>query len=154
MSGQSTLAIRLGRPRFGGGPALLLILSAVAGLLISVAIGFAAARFRPDDPTATIVLIFAVTCFPVGAALAWTVLVDRRSLPSATGRPEDTIERHWADIAARGAFLDLLIFCGLGATALAVTGVEFQAHAALTLAIALGGADFWARYQLQRRANS
>lgn len=154
MSSTRPLTSVVGRPRFGGGPLTLLTISVLAGLILGVALGALAALFRPADPTGTIILIFTIVCSPVGAALAWALLVDRCAPSDAPARPEDSIERHWADAAARGAFLDLLIFCGLGATALAITGVEFQAHSALTFAIALGGTDFWLRYSRQRRANS
>lgn len=108
---------RFGRIKPGGTPALRLAIP--AGLVVAAAIGIAL-RSAPIVPHNTMnawlrALLIGVCVAPTAIALAWTVLVDRSTLPGALPHPEHSVESTWYDQAAKDGFHLLLAGTGLGA---------------------------------------
>lgn len=143
---------RWGRSRFGGSQAMLIIVSLLAGAVLSIAAGllFATLNFPGNFVLAT--LIMAAGLLPVLSVGCWALLLDRSTLRGATKNPEISVESQWYDKAAVGVFQDVLLVCGLGAAVLSF--IEVQASIGLILAgvVGLAMADFGVRYWLIKRA--
>lgn len=86
------------------------------GLAVAVVLGSVQVLTNPDGPLRWVgVLIFAVFVAPCAIALVWAALVDRRTLPGAVERPEESVENTWYTSAAADSFHIMLAASGLGA---------------------------------------
>ena len=143
--------------RLGGGTGRLLLVSLVLGLLIALLIGAAAyglatLRDQPDARYPWIMgLIMAAMSLPIGAGVAWFLLVDRTTVRGAIRDTEETVEGRWLEKAQSGAFGDLLVVLGLGTFVIGMTG--WQPSPSLTGAtlIVVAAASAAVRYLLQKR---
>ncbi|HJX77398.1 hypothetical protein [Glutamicibacter sp.] len=152
MNTEQETKARWGRSRFGGSQAMLIIVSLLAGAVLSLGAGllFATLNFPGDFVLAA--LIMAAGLLPVLSVGCWALLLDRSTLRGATKNPEISVESQWYDKAAVGVFQDILLVCGLGAAVLSF--IEVQASTGLILAgvVGLAMADFGVRYLLIKRA--
>lgn len=90
----------IGRARFSGGTAALVVLSLLVGLAISGGLGALYAWLGETGEAWIRFAIVAVVTLPVSAMLPWALLVDRSSLKGSIERPEDSIESRWYAKAA------------------------------------------------------
>lgn len=144
----------IGRARFGGGAAALVIVSLLIGLAISSGLG---ALFAWLGDTGEAWLRFAIVAFvtlPVSVMLPWALLVDRSSLKGAIERPEDSVESRWYARAAEGTMHDVLITVGIGAALFSITQLQVNTGMLLLVFGVLVMADFGVRYQLAKRADA
>ena len=139
-------ATRTGRRGLGlWGPALAI------GVLAAGAVAWLTFAFSPSDTPALLAVVTGVTTLPVGVAAGWAVLVDRSSIAGVVERPEESVESRWLDQAAVGALFDGFAMIGLGAAAIAITGVEVAADVVLIDLWALLAVDLGVRYLVARR---
>lgn len=118
------------------------------GATLTIAVGLLAALARDDEPWLTFT-VFAATTAPVLFGGAWVLIPDPDRIEPVT-HSEDTVEHEWAQLAASGAFLDLIIAIGL---ALVVQSVLSTPALPLLVFLVLGMVDFMVRYgALRRRA--
>ncbi|MGO2031856.1 hypothetical protein ACTXJX_14345 [Glutamicibacter ardleyensis] len=155
MNTEQETKARWGRSRFGGSQAMLIIVSLLAGAVLSAALTLVWWNFGPSgDPQRRLLaaLAFGLIMLPAMFGLCWVLLLDRSTLRGATKNPEISVESQWYDKAAVGVFQDILLVCGLGAAVLSF--IEVQASIGLVLAgvVALSMADFGVRYLLIKRA--
>ena len=124
-----------------------------AGVVSAVVIGGVVYALSEPARAVPMTICMAVVAFLLGGLAAWIGLVDRRSLPEATARPEESVEGHWYDRAVRGAFHDGLVVMGLGAFVWNVWSGAPVVDAAVLLPIILCAAvlDVAVRYQVQAR---
>jgi hypothetical protein len=108
-------------------------------------------RVEPSETPGLLAVVTGVTTLPVGAALGWAVLVDRTSITGAVERPEESVESRWLEQAAFGALFDGFAMIGLGAGAIAITGVEVAADVVLIALWVLLTVDVGVRYLVARR---
>ena len=139
-------ATRTGRRGLGlWGPAVaigVLTAGVVAGLTFA---------FSPSNTPGLLAVVTGVMTLPVGVALGWAVLVDRSSIAGAVDRPEESVESRWLEQAAFGALFDGFAMIGLGAGAIAITGVEVAADVVLIALWVLLTVDVGVRYLVARR---
>ena len=142
-----------GRARFGAGrtPAMALALPGgvvfgAAGGLLAVQAGVAGA-----DPLIGF-LVFALCLTMPGVALAYVLVVDRRTIVGAAERPDDSVEAGWYEKAAAGSFTDLVLALGITSTVLAFLPQELRLDLALVLpaVLVLCAVSFGVRYLVQR----
>lgn len=145
---------RWGRPRFGNSSGVLLLLSGLLAVLLSGGIGGLFAYFGGNSNPWLAFGIMGIVTLPVSFALAWALLVDRKTIRGATDRPEESIENTWYDHAASGAFTDLIAIIGLGAGGFAIFDLTIDPSTLLIGLFTLAGIDFGARYWLAKRADS
>lgn len=105
----------------------------------------------PSETPGLLAVVTGVTTLPVGAALGWAVLVDRTSITGAVERPEESVESRWLEQASFGALFDGFAMIGLGAGAIAITGVEVAADVVLIALWVLLTVDVGVRYLVARR---
>ena len=125
----------------------------------AVAIGVVAAgvvagltfAFSPSETPGLLAVVTGVVTLPVGVALGWAIQVDRTSMTGAVERPEESVESRWLERAAVGALFDGFAMIGLGAGAIAITGVEVAADVVLVVLWVLLSVDFGVRYLVVRR---
>ncbi|MFC6147093.1 hypothetical protein [Corynebacterium nasicanis] len=145
---------RFGRARFGGGPVTLLLTTLLLGLVLAALIGALGTVINSQDSTWLVASVFALTSLPVTLALTWVLLVDRSTLTGALDNPEDSVESHWLNRAARGAFFDIMTVAGLGIIAFLLAeslGWSLNGSGTLLLLLLLGWFDFGLRYWVQQR---
>lgn len=139
-------ATKTGRRGLGlWGPAVaigVLAAGVVAGLTFALS---------PSETPGLLAVVTGVTTLPVGAALGWAVLVDRTSITGAVERPEESVESRWLEQASFGALFDGFAMIGLGAGAIAITGVEVAADVVLIALWVLLTVDVGVRYLVARR---
>lgn len=143
-----------GRSRFGSGRTPAMAIAVPAGLLLGAASGALSvfAGIAGSNPLLG-GLIFALCLTMPAIALVYVVVVDRRTLEGATDRPEESVESGWYDRAAAGAFTDVIVVAGVGATVLAFLPVELLVDLKLVLptTIAVCFASFGIRYLILKR---
>lgn len=144
----------IGRARFGGGTATLVIVSLLIGLAISGGLGALYAWIGDTGEAWLRFAIVAIVTLPVSVMLPWALLVDRSSLKGATERPEDSIEARWYSKAAEGTMHDVLITVGIGAALFSFTQLQVNTGILLIVLGTLVMADFGVRYQLVKRADA
>lgn len=152
MNTEQETKARWGRSRFGGSQAMLIIVSLLAGAVLSLGAGLLFATLNFPENLVLAALIMTAGLLPVLSVGCWALLLDRSTLRGATKNPENSVESQWYDKAAVGVFQDILLVCGLGAAVLSF--IEVQASIGLVLAgvVALSMADFGVRYLLIKRA--
>ncbi|ERG64452.1 hypothetical protein L332_08315 [Agrococcus pavilionensis RW1] len=144
----------IGRARFGGGTAALVIVSLVIGLAISSGLGALYAWLGETGEGWMRFAIVAIVTLPVSIMLPWALLVDRSSLEGAVDRPEDSVEARWYSKAAEGTMHDVLITVGIGAALFSFTQLQVDTGMLLIVFGTLVMADFGVRYQLAKRADA
>ncbi|MFT3872223.1 MAG: hypothetical protein QM714_06175 [Nocardioides sp.] len=141
------LRTRWGRSRFGGGGGLLVGTSIALGLLLSAGIGWASTVVEPDPArTWALFLVAAAATLPISVMLVWVLLVDRSTISGATDDPESSIESHWYDRAAVGAFTDLLVALGVGTAVFSFVRIDLAPSIILIALFLIAGASFGLRY--------
>ena len=145
---------RLGRARFGGGPAALLIASALIGLGVAAGLGALFAWLGDSGEAWLRFVVMAVVSLPVAAALGWVLLVDRSSLADAIERPEDTVESAWMQRAAEGTVRDVFVTVSLGAAIFSITGLQLDTGLLLLGVAVLLVVDLGVRYLRVKRADA
>lgn len=144
----------IGRARFGGGTAALVVVSLLSGLAISGGLGALYAWLGDTGEEWLRFTIVAVVTLPVSAMLPWALLVDRSSLKGSIERPEDSIESRWYAKAAEGTMHDVLITVGIGAALFSFTQLQVNTGILLMVLGTMVMADFGVRYQLAKRADA
>jgi hypothetical protein len=127
--------------------------AAITGLLVAAGIGLLAGSFGADQFWLRAAVFGACTLGPA-YALGWLVFLAGRSGPAPVARPEETVEHQWFHRSASGSVLDLITAAGLGASALAITGLEVEASTVLTAIVMLGFADVGVRMAVLRRRDA
>ncbi|WP_324274819.1 hypothetical protein [Blastococcus brunescens] len=127
--------------------------AASTALVLAAAIGVLAGTFGDDQFWLRAVVFGGCTLAPA-YGLGWLVFLSGHTGPDPVARPEETVEHDWFQRSAAGAFLDLVVVAGLGATALAVTGLRIDALDVLTALIVLAFADVAARFTVLRRRDA
>ncbi|MFT4230464.1 MAG: hypothetical protein QM602_09260 [Microbacterium sp.] len=144
---------RWGRPRFGGGGALLLALSIAGGLLIASGLGGLFALFEQGGSPALAFGVGTAVTLPTAVALSWALMVDWSTIAGRAERAEESIENTWYDRAATGTFHDLLMILGLGAAAFSVTRLAVDTGLLLMVLCGVAMADFALRYWATARVH-
>ena len=144
----------IGRARFGGGTAALVIEPLAVGLGISSCLGALYAWLGETGEEWMRFVIVAVVTLPVSVMLPWALLVDRSSLKGAIDRPEDSVEARWYSKAAEGTMHDVLITVGIGAALFSFTQLQVNRGVLLIVFGTLVMADFGVRYLLAKRADA
>jgi hypothetical protein len=144
----------VGRPRFGGSAAALVIVSLLIGLAISSGLGALYAWIGDTGETWMRFAIVALVTLPVSVMVPWALLVDRSSVKGSIERPEDSVEARWYGKAAEGTMHDMLITVGIGAALFSFTQLQVNTGILLIVLGALLMADFGVRYQLAKRADA
>ena len=116
------------------------------GTVLTMAVAVLAALTRGDHPWLTFV-VFAATTAPILFGGAWVLVPDPGRVDPVT-HSEDTVEHAWSQLAASGAFLDLITAMGLALAAQSVLGTKALPHVVF---LVLGMADFSLRYAVLRR---
>jgi hypothetical protein len=127
--------------------------AAVTALVVAAGIGLLAGSFGADQFWLRAAVFGACTLGPA-YALGWLVFLAGRSGPAPVARPEETVEHQWFHRSASGSFLDLITAAGLGASALAITGLRVEASTVLTAIVILGFADVGVRMAVLRRRDA
>lgn len=143
-----------GRTRFGGSPALLIVLSVLGGLILSAAIAWLIWQFGPDavvQRKALAAVVAGLVMLPATFALCWVIMLDRDTLAGAVKDPDSSIEGKWYDKAAFGAFHDLIAVCGLGAMALSLLPIDVVPAMALCGVVMFAAVDTTVRYLLIKK---
>lgn len=146
-------ASRWGRARFGGGSALLLVLSLAGGLLAASGLGVLIALFSEGSSPWLGFVVGAVVTLPAAVALSWAVLVDWSTIAGRVDRPEESVENIWYGRAATSTFHDLLMILGLGAAAFSITRLTVDTGMLLVVLCGVAMADFALRYWVTARAD-
>jgi len=144
---------RWGRSRFGGSGRTLIAGSIALGLVLSAGLG---GLFAVLEPTASRPLAFGVgvaMTLPFSILLVWVLLVDRSTLAGAPDDPEASIESHWYDRAASGAFTDLIIVLGLGSAVFSFLDLGVSTALVLGGLFVIAAIDVAARYLIAKRAD-
>lgn len=144
---------RWGRTRYGSKGLPALRTAAPIGILLAATIATIVVATGNAGPR-PIIGGFAVASMSVWACvgLIWALIVDRNTLQGAFRDPDQSIESVWYDRAASGAFLDILLITGLGATVVAFSGLEVPTAVALAVVLFIAMGSFGLRYLvLQRR---
>lgn len=144
-------ASRWGRSRFGGGSALLLVLSLTLGLLLAGGIGALLALFSEGGNPWLAVAVGTIVTLPAATALSWAVFVDWSTITGRLDRPEESIESVWYGRAATGTFHDLLMILGLGAAAFSITRISVDTGILLLVLCGVTMIDFALRYWASAR---
>ena len=140
-----------GTTKRGGFPALGVAIP--AGLALAAALGVVAAAMGATESNPMLGgVVFALGLALPLVALVYAVVVDRGTIKGAADRPEESVESGWYDRAAAGAFTDLVLLAGAGATILAFIPANFPVDLKLVLpAVVLACfASFGIRYLLLR----
>ncbi|MFT3861744.1 hypothetical protein [Micropruina sp.] len=127
-----------------------------AGVVVPALLGGAVLMVRTEPNAWVLATLVAATTLPIGAALGWALVVDRRTLRGAVAQPEHSAENSWLTEAASAACFDLIAIGGLGATALILAPglAGISAGAALASLTAIAMADGLVRYLvIMRRAS-
>lgn len=122
------------------------------GVVVSAVLAGLALMVSSSPEPGLLAVVTAAVVLPVGVALGWAVMVDRSSISGAVDRPEESVESRWWDQAASGALMDGFAMIGLGAGAIALTGVEVAADTVLMALWVLLSVDVGIRYLVARRA--
>lgn len=137
----------IGRSRFGGSSTLLVVLAVTIGILLALAFGGLWLLSSPDAPASVVLPTFALVSPPVFSAAACGVLVDPKTL-GGPRHPEDSVERHWIDVAGRGALFDVMGLAGLGLVVLTFaenSGFEMRSSTVLFIVVVVSMLDFAVR---------
>ncbi|WP_306234013.1 hypothetical protein [Agrococcus beijingensis] len=145
---------RLGRSRWGGGAAALVLGALLIALVLAGSMGALYAWLGESGGGRLRFAVMAAVTLPIGLALGWALLVDRSSVRGAAERPEESVESAWYQQAAEGTMRDMLITLGLGAAAFSITGLQVDSGMLLAGAVTLMMLSFLARYQLAKRADA
>lgn len=116
------------------------------GTALTVAVGVLAALASGQNRWLTFI-VFAATTSPVSFGGAWALVPHPGRVDPVT-HSEDTVEHEWAQLAASGAFLDLITAMGLALTVQSVLDTAALPHQVF---LVLGMADFMVRYGVLRR---
>ena len=122
------------------------------GVVVSAVLAGLALMVSSSPEPGLLAVVTAAVVLPVGVALGWGIMVDRSSISGAVDRPEESVESRWWDQAASGALMDGFAMIGLGAGAIALTGVEVAADTVLMALWVLLSVDVGIRYLVARRA--
>lgn len=122
------------------------------GVVVSAVMAGLALMVSSSPEPGLLAVVTAAVVLPVGVALGWGIMVDRSSISGAVDRPEESVESRWWDQAASGALMDGFAMIGLGAGAIALTGVEVAADTVLMALWVLLSVDVGIRYLVARRA--
>lgn len=122
------------------------------GVVVSAVMAGLALMVSSSPEPGLLAVVTAAVVLPVGVALGWGIMVDRSSISGAVQRPEESVESRWWDQAASGALMDGFAMIGLGAGAIALTGVEVAADTVLMALWVLLSVDVGIRYLVARRA--
>lgn len=131
-------------------------LALVVGLGLSSALaGLTFVVQGPSEAPYLLPLVLFCATLPISATLGWVLAVDRSTLKGATREAELSIESHWYDRAAVGAFGDILALLGLGAGAFAMIPALHGVSTYLVLLVlaTLAMVDVAVRYLIQRYRN-
>ncbi|NEK59574.1 hypothetical protein GCU56_17085 [Geodermatophilus sabuli] len=129
------------------------VAAVLTGLLVASGIGLLAGAFG-DDRFWLRTLVFAACTVGPAYGLGWLLFVSGTVDPGPVTHPEESVEHDWWHRSAAGAFLDLLSVAGLGAAALAVTGLEVAATTVLMALLVLGFADVAVRFTVLSRRDA
>ena len=124
--------------------------AAVTGLLVAAGVGLLAGSFEPDEFWLRAVVFAACTAGPA-YGLGWLLFVSGATGGAAPAHVEETVEHDWWQRSASASFLDLLTVAGVGAFALAVSGLELTASSVLAALIVFAFADVAVRLTVLRR---
>lgn len=141
---------RLGRARFGGGLAALVIGSLACGVVLAGGLGWLFSVLVTPESRVVGFVVFTAMTLPFLAMLGWALLVDRSTIAGALDRPEESIESVWYEKAASGAFGDILLVGGIGAVGFSVLQVEAPVMVILAAVLVFAMLDFAARYLWQK----
>lgn len=122
------------------------------GVVVSAVLAGLALMVSSSPEPGLLAVVTAAVVLPVGVALGWGLMVDRSSISGAVQRPEESVESRWWDQAASGSLMDGFAMIGLGAGAIALTGVEVAADTVLMALWVLLSVDVGIRYRVARRA--
>lgn len=122
------------------------------GVVVSAVMAGLALMVSSSPEPGLLAVVTAAVVLPVGVALGWGIMVDRSSISGAVDRPEESVESRWWDQASSGALMDGFAMIGLGAGAIALTGVEVAADTVLMALWVLLSVDVGIRYLVARRA--
>ncbi|MCR8670025.1 hypothetical protein [Agrococcus sp. HG114] len=136
----------IGRSRFGGGGATLIIASLLLGLAVSSAMGGLYAWLGDTGDAWLRFSILAFVTLPVTASLGWVLLVDRSSVKDAVERPEDSVESRWFAKAAEGTMIDAFVVIGIGAAVFSFAEIELPVGLVLVAIDVLLLLDLGIRY--------
>lgn len=143
-----------GRSKLGGGRVPAMGVAIPAGLALGAVLGLVAVWLGVAGPDPVIGgTVYAVLLALPTTSLVYVLVVDRTTMVGATERPEESVESGWYDRAAAGAFSDIVIVAGLGATALAFIPADLSVDPMLLLVgvIIVSFASFALRYLLLQR---
>lgn len=143
-----------GRARFGGSPALLILLSVLGGLVLSAAFAWLIWQFGPDavaQRKALAAVVAGLVMLPAAFALSWVIMLDRDTLAGAVKDPDSSIEGMWYEKAAFGTFHDLIAICGLGAMALGLLPIDVDPVMVLCGVVMFAAVDTTVRYLLIKK---
>lgn len=154
MNAELSSKTRWGRSRFGGGAALLIGISLIAGAALALGAGLLFAKLNAPQNPVFATLIMAAALWPILSVIFWVLLVDRNTVRGSLRNPEISIEGQRHDEAVVKVFQDLMIICGLGAAVFSFINVQASVSLVLTGVLLLTGADFILRYFLIKRAQS
>lgn len=128
------------------------VVAAGLALLVAAGGGLLATLARPDSPWLAFTVFTACLAAPAWG-LAWFVLV-APSLQLEEARAEENVERAWAERAAAGTLVDVVVAAGLALTVVSVASVEVSGKAVM-LAVVVGAlADSAVRYVVLARRGS
>ncbi|RKT78799.1 hypothetical protein DFJ68_2252 [Terracoccus luteus] len=127
---------------------------AVAGatFLVVGLVALVAAWARPGDPWAAALVFGACAVGPV-AGLAWLVLAHPH-VHRPNPHDDESVEARWAEQAASGTCIDLLVAAGLALTVVSVVDADLPAQPVLVALVVLGLADLTLRHVLVSRRES
>jgi dipeptide/tripeptide permease len=127
---------------------------AVAGatFLVVGLVALVAAWARPGDPWAAALVFGACAVGPV-AGLAWLVLAHPH-VHRPNPHDDEGVEARWAEQAASGTCIDLLVAAGLALTVVSVVDADLPAQPVLVALVVLGLADLTLRHVLVSRRES
>lgn len=133
----------------GGTPALRVAVP--VGLVAALACGTARVMLvNPDGPYKWIAGVILGACLaPVLIALAWTLLVDRSTLPGAVANAQSTVESAWYDRAASDSFHVLLVVTGVGAGIASLASLTVVSWTLISV-FTLTGLSFGISYLIRR----
>ena len=146
----STTSPRFGRTRGGRSvwpPAV------VVGIAIAASLAGLTTLAGSGERGWVLPTVVAAVALPIGLAIGWAAFVDRRTIPGATPRPEESVEGAWVDRAAQGVLFDLVTVMGVVLAVLSLVPALRETNAVSVLACLLLGAmvDVVVRYRVLAR---
>ncbi len=143
-----------GRMKFGSGRVSAMAIAIPSGVTLGAVVGLLSVLIGLTGPHPVLGGVVFALCLTVPATLlVYILVVDRNTLDGAAERPDDSIESRWYERAAAGAFTDIILVIGVGATVLAFISTDFFVDLKLVLPAVIGVcfASFGIRYLLLRR---